>query len=35
LRYLIGQVMNQTRGQAKADSVRIILMTKLDETPPA
>ena len=35
LQYLIGQVMNRTRGQAKADSVRIILVAKLDETPPA
>src|SRR6266446_6798186 len=35
LQYLIGQVMKQTRGQAKADSVRTILITKLDETPPA
>ncbi|HEX6108458.1 MAG TPA: Asp-tRNA(Asn)/Glu-tRNA(Gln) amidotransferase subunit GatB [Ktedonobacteraceae bacterium] len=30
---LIGQVMKQTRGQAKADSVRTILIAKLDETP--
>ena len=35
LQYLIGQVMKQTRGQAKADSVRSILITKLDETPSA
>jgi aspartyl-tRNA(Asn)/glutamyl-tRNA(Gln) amidotransferase subunit B len=35
LQYLIGQVMKQTRGQARADSVRTILITKLDETPPA
>lgn len=35
LQYLIGQVMKQTRGQAKADSVRSILLTKLDETPSA
>ncbi len=33
LQALIGQVMNQTRGQAKADIVRTILRTKLDETP--
>ncbi len=33
LQALIGQVMKQTRGQAKADSVRTILITKLDETP--
>ena len=32
---LIGQVMKQTRGQAKADMVRAILMQKLDETPSA
>jgi len=32
LQALIGQVMKQTRGQAKADSVRKILMEKLDET---
>src|SRR2546426_8563470 len=35
LQYLIGQVMKQTRGQAKADSVRSILITKLDEIPSA
>jgi aspartyl-tRNA(Asn)/glutamyl-tRNA(Gln) amidotransferase subunit B len=35
LQYLIGQVMKQTRGQAKADSVRTILITKLDEIPSA
>jgi aspartyl-tRNA(Asn)/glutamyl-tRNA(Gln) amidotransferase subunit B len=33
LQALIGQVMKQTRGQAKADSVRTILIAKLDETP--
>ncbi len=33
LNALIGQVMKQTRGQAKADSVRTILIAKLDETP--
>jgi aspartyl-tRNA(Asn)/glutamyl-tRNA(Gln) amidotransferase subunit B len=32
LQALIGQVMKQTRGQAKADSVRKILIEKLDET---
>jgi aspartyl-tRNA(Asn)/glutamyl-tRNA(Gln) amidotransferase subunit B len=35
LQYLIGQVMKKTRGQAKADSVHSILITKLDETPSA
>ncbi|HKF39290.1 MAG TPA: Asp-tRNA(Asn)/Glu-tRNA(Gln) amidotransferase subunit GatB, partial [Ktedonobacteraceae bacterium] len=35
LQYLIGQVMSQTRGQAKAASVRTILITKLGETPSA
>jgi aspartyl-tRNA(Asn)/glutamyl-tRNA(Gln) amidotransferase subunit B len=34
LQALIGQVMKQTRGQAKADSVRKILIEKLDETTP-
>src|SRR6266853_5162399 len=33
LNALIGQVMKQTRGQARADSVRTILIAKLDETP--
>ncbi len=33
LQSLIGQVMKHTRGQAKADSVRAILIKKLDETP--
>ncbi len=33
LQALIGQVMKQTRGQAKADSVRKILIEKLDATP--
>jgi aspartyl-tRNA(Asn)/glutamyl-tRNA(Gln) amidotransferase subunit B len=32
LQALIGRVMKQTRGQAKADSVRKILIEKLDET---
>ena len=32
LQALIGQVMKQTRGQAKADSVRKILIAKLEET---
>ncbi|HYX49261.1 MAG TPA: Asp-tRNA(Asn)/Glu-tRNA(Gln) amidotransferase subunit GatB [Ktedonobacteraceae bacterium] len=32
LQALIGQVMKQTRGQAKADSVRKILIDKLDRT---
>jgi aspartyl-tRNA(Asn)/glutamyl-tRNA(Gln) amidotransferase subunit B len=32
---LIGQVMKQTRGQAKADMVRPLLQSKLDETPSA
>lgn len=35
LQALIGQVMKQTRGQAKADSVRALLMKKLDEAPSA
>ena len=35
LQWLVGQVMKQTRGQAKADRVRLILIQKLDETPPA
>jgi aspartyl-tRNA(Asn)/glutamyl-tRNA(Gln) amidotransferase subunit B len=35
LQALIGQVIKQTRGQAKADIVRTILITKLGETPPA
>jgi aspartyl-tRNA(Asn)/glutamyl-tRNA(Gln) amidotransferase subunit B len=35
LHNLIGQVMKQTRGQAKADSVQTILIRKLDETPSA
>jgi len=35
LQALIGRVMKQTRGQAKADSVRTILIRKLDETPSA
>jgi aspartyl-tRNA(Asn)/glutamyl-tRNA(Gln) amidotransferase subunit B len=33
LQALIGQVMKQTRGQAKADSVLKILKAKLEETP--
>jgi aspartyl-tRNA(Asn)/glutamyl-tRNA(Gln) amidotransferase subunit B len=33
LQALIGQVMKQTRGQAKADIVRTILITQLGETP--
>ena len=33
LQALIGQVMKQTRGQAKADSVRKILIAKLEDTP--
>jgi aspartyl-tRNA(Asn)/glutamyl-tRNA(Gln) amidotransferase subunit B len=35
LQALIGQVMKQTRGQAKAESVRNLLVKKLDEAPPA
>ena len=35
LQYLIGQVMKQTHGQAKAGSVQTILVTKLGETPSA
>jgi aspartyl-tRNA(Asn)/glutamyl-tRNA(Gln) amidotransferase subunit B len=33
LQYLVGQVMKQTRGQAKADSVQKLLKSKLDEVP--
>lgn len=33
LQYLVGQVMKQTRGQAKADSVQKLLKSKLDEAP--
>ncbi len=33
LQYLVGQVMKQTRGQAKADIVQKLLKSKLDETP--
>jgi len=33
LKTLIGQVMNQTRGQAKADIVSTLLKAKLEETP--
>src|SRR5438067_4714314 len=33
LQSLVGQVMKQTRGQAKADSVQKLLKAKLDETP--
>jgi aspartyl-tRNA(Asn)/glutamyl-tRNA(Gln) amidotransferase subunit B len=32
LQALIGQIMKQTRGQAKADSVRTLLIKKLEET---
>jgi len=32
---LIGQVMKQTRGQAKADIVRTLLLQKLDENQSA
>ena len=35
LHYLIGQVIKQTRGQAKAASVQTILIRKLGETPSA
>ncbi len=35
LQWLVGQVMKQTRGQAKADIVQKILKSKLDETPSA
>jgi aspartyl-tRNA(Asn)/glutamyl-tRNA(Gln) amidotransferase subunit B len=34
LNALIGQVMNQTRGQAQADIVSTLLKEKLEETPP-
>ena len=33
LQALVGQVMKQTRGQAKADMVQKLLRAKLDETP--
>lgn len=33
LQWLVGQVMKQTRGQAKADIVQKILKSKLDEIP--
>ena len=33
LQALVGQVMKQTRGQAKADSVQKLLKSKLDEAP--
>ena len=35
LQALVGQVMKQTRGQAKADIVQAMLRKKLDETSPA
>lgn len=35
LQSLVGQVMKQTRGQAKADLVQTLLKKKLDETPSA
>jgi aspartyl-tRNA(Asn)/glutamyl-tRNA(Gln) amidotransferase subunit B len=35
LQALVGQVMKQTRGQAKADIVQTLLRKKLDETQPA
>jgi aspartyl-tRNA(Asn)/glutamyl-tRNA(Gln) amidotransferase subunit B len=35
LQSLVGQVMKQTRGQAKADSVQKLLKSKLDEAPSA
>jgi aspartyl-tRNA(Asn)/glutamyl-tRNA(Gln) amidotransferase subunit B len=35
LQWLVGQVMKQTRGQAKADSVQTLLRTKLDGTSSA
>jgi len=35
LQALIGQVMKQTRGQAKADTVHTLLIKKLDEAPSA
>ncbi|MBV9706111.1 MAG: Asp-tRNA(Asn)/Glu-tRNA(Gln) amidotransferase subunit GatB [Chloroflexi bacterium] len=35
LQALVGQVMKQTRGQAKADLVQTLLRKKLDETQPA
>ena len=35
LQSLVGQVMKQTRGQAKADMVQTLLRKKLDETQPS
>lgn len=35
LQWLVGQVMKQTRGQAKADIVQKLLKSQLDETPSA
>ncbi len=35
LQRLKGEVMKQTRGQAKPDSVQTILIAKLEETPPS
>ncbi|MEO8973722.1 MAG: Asp-tRNA(Asn)/Glu-tRNA(Gln) amidotransferase subunit GatB [Ktedonobacteraceae bacterium] len=35
LQALVGQVMKQTRGQAKAESVQKLLKSKLDEAPSA
>ncbi|HEV7235420.1 MAG TPA: Asp-tRNA(Asn)/Glu-tRNA(Gln) amidotransferase GatCAB subunit B, partial [Ktedonobacteraceae bacterium] len=35
LQSLVGQVMKQTRGQAKADIVQKLLKSKLDEAPSA
>jgi aspartyl-tRNA(Asn)/glutamyl-tRNA(Gln) amidotransferase subunit B len=34
LQALVGQIMKQTRGQAKADIVQKLLKAKLDEVPP-
>jgi aspartyl-tRNA(Asn)/glutamyl-tRNA(Gln) amidotransferase subunit B len=35
LQWLVGQVMKQTRGQAKADIVQKLLKSQLDESPSA
>ena len=35
LGFLVGQVMRATRGQAKADTVRELLVERLDDGPPA
>ena len=34
IQFLVGQVMKQTRGQARADKVQALLREKLGETAP-